>query len=271
MGTIANEAVNPWALYDEMIDGIPQDVQVKDYALGIHWSFVEAECGTGVGWTARQGAPRGNKGDLRGVPLKQIAALSKSWCFEEATLGIAALNAWYSNAERLASYGIQTQFEEKTLDADADAPRMGKKLDAFGLYRPQIEQAGNQNVVVVGHFPHATDIAQYANLTILERVVRDEWDTPDPACEYVMPSADYAFITGVTLINKTAPRLLELSRNARTVMVGPSVVMAPALFQRDVECAAGSVVIDVEGVKFGCANGSGQIFGKSLQMVMARK
>lgn len=270
MSEIKQTIPNPWALYDEMIEGIPQDVLVKDYALGMHWSFVEAECGAGVGWTARQGAPRTRKDDLRGLALKEVAALSKSWCFEEATLGIAALNAWYSNPERLEANGIQTQYEEKAPQDDPDAPRMGKKLDAFGLYRPQIEEAGNQNVVVVGHFPHATDIAQYANLTILERAVRDEWDTPDPACEYVMPFADYAFITGVTLINKTAPRLLELSRSAHTVMVGPSVVMAPALFKRNVECAAGSVVIDPEAVKFGCANGAGQIFGKSLQMVMAR-
>lgn len=264
-------ANNPWSLYDEMIAGIPYDVAVKDYALGIHWSFVEAECGSGVAFTARQGAKRHNKEDLRGESLKDVAALSKSWCFEEATLGVAALNAWYSNPARLAQYSISTQFEEQAGSKDEpDSPRFGKKLDAFQLYKPEVAAKGNANVVVVGHFPHATDIDEYANLTILERVVKDEWDTPDPACEYVMPGADYAFITGVTIINKTAPRLLELSRAAHTIMVGPSVVMAPALFERGVECMAGSVVIDPEATKFACANGAGAIFGKSLQMVMAR-
>lgn len=260
---------NPWELYDEMIEGIPQDILVKDYALGIHWSCLEAECGMGVAFTTRQGAMRKQKDDLRGRSLKEVAALSKSWCFEEATFGVAALNAWYSNPERLELYGIKTDFEDN-LDADESSPRLGKKLDAFQLYKPQIAAQGDANVVVVGHFPHAADISEYANLTILERVVKDEWDTPDPACEYVMPVADYAFITGVTIMNKTVTRLLELSRGAHTVMVGPSVVMAPALCKRGVECMAGSVVTDPEAAKFGCANGAGQIFGKSLQMVMAR-
>lgn len=66
----------------------------------------------------------------------------------------------------------------------------------------------------------------------------------DPACEYVIPGADYLFMTGVTLINKTAPRLLDLAANATTVFVGPSVVMAPFLFRWGVDMLAGSVVAD---------------------------
>ncbi|MGN0060135.1 MAG: Rossmann-like domain-containing protein [Coriobacteriales bacterium] len=259
-----------WALYDEMIDGIPEDVLVKDYGLGVAWSYLEAECGMGVAYTARQGGRRTTADDLRGVPLKTVAALSKSWCFEEATLGVAALNAWYSNPERLARYGIEVEYE-KRCEGEPEGPRLGKKLDAFQIYRPQIEAKGNAKVVVVGHFPHVVDIAEYAQLTVLERACRDEWDTPDPACEYVMPEADYAFITGVTIINKTAPRLLELCRDAHTIMCGPSVIMAPALFARDVECMAGSIVTDPEATKFASRNGVGQLFGRSLQMVMARK
>ena len=263
-------AAGAWALYDEMIEGIPEDVLVTDYGLGVAWSYLEAECGMGVAFTARQGAKRMVADDLRGTPLKKVAELSKSWCFEEATLGVASLNAWYSQPERLARYGIEVEYE-KDDSSEPEGPRLGKKLYAFQIYRPQIEAAGNAKVVVVGHFPHVTDIAEYAQLTVLERACRDEWDTPDPACEYVMPEADFAFITGVTIINKTAPRLLELCRSARTIMCGPSVVMAPALFERDVECMAGSIVTDPEATKFASRNGVGQLFGRSLQMVMARR
>lgn len=263
-------AAGAWALYDEMIEGIPEGIRVTDYGLGVAWSYLEAECGMGVAYTARQGGRRMVKEDLRGKELREVAALAKSWCFEEATLGIAALNAWYSNPERLAANGIAVEYEQRG-DVDESSPRFGKKLDAFELYRPQIEAAGNPRVVVVGHFPHVVDMAEYSQLTVLERACRDEWDTPDPACEYVMPDADFAFITGVTLINKTAPRLLELCRSAHTVMCGPSVVMAPALFARDVECMAGSIVTDPEATKFASRNGVGQLFGRSLQMVMARK
>lgn len=278
MSAFSANASKPWSLYDEMIAGIPEDVLVTDYGVGLAWSYVEAECGMGVAWTARDGAPRTEKGDLRGRTLRDIAGLSKSWSFSEATLGVAALNAWYSHPERLASYGLKTQFEstepvgpvatDAAVRANEKGPRLGMKLDAFEMMRPSIEAKGDANVVVVGHFPRVTAIADYANLTVLERRCSDEWDTPDPACEYVMPEADFAFITGVTLINKTAPRLLTLAKDAHVAMVGPSVVMAPALFEWGADALSGSVVSDPDAVRFGVRNGAGKLFGRALQMVI---
>ena len=260
---------NPWKLYDEMIAGVPEDIAIKDYALGTAWSYLEAECGMGVAYTARQGATRTVTDDLRKLSLRKVAELSKSWCFEEATLGIAALNAWYSNPERIAAAGMEAVYEAPNPNElpEGEGGRLGMKMDAFGLYKPVIEAQGDANVVVVGHFPRVTEIAEYANLTVLERACRDEWDTPDPACEYVMPQADYTFITGVTLINKTAPRLLQLARDAHTIMVGPSVVLAPNLFEYGVECLAGSVCEDPELARFASKNGVGRLFGHALKMM----
>ena len=258
-----------WKLYNHLIAQIPEGIVVRDYALGLHWSYVEADCGMGVAWTARGGAPRAYAGDLRGLELREVAELSKSWCFEEATLGIAALNAWFARPELLDPLGA----EYDAPSSDTAGPRGGKPADAFELYRPRIEAAERRaNVVVVGHFPHVDRIAEYANLTVLERNCRDGLDTPDPACEYVLPQADYAFITGVTLINKTAPRLLDLARTATTVMVGPSVVMSPFLFDWGVELLAGSVVADPEATRFAVHNGAGKLFGQALRMTnLARK
>ena len=82
----------------------------------------------------------------------------------------------------------------------------------------------------------------------------------------MLPQADFAFITGVTFINKTAPRLLALSRDALTVMVGPSVVMSPQLFGYGVHELAGSVVADPERARFAVMNGAGPLFGEALTM-----
>ncbi|MFR5828309.1 MAG: Rossmann-like domain-containing protein, partial [Adlercreutzia equolifaciens] len=206
--------------------GIPEDVVVRDYCLGTHWSYVEADSGMGVSFTTTGGARRGYTGDLRGMSLREVAELSKSWCFEEASLGVAALNAWYSQRALLDPLGC-------TYDAAVEAPDGTiRKMDAFEMYRPQISAAGGDaRVVVVGHFPHVERIEEYARLTVLERKCSQAGDVPDPACEYVIPGADYLFMTGVTLINKTAPRLLDLAANATTVFVGPSVIMAPFLFR----------------------------------------
>ena len=83
----------------------------------------------------------------------------------------------------------------------------------------------------------------------------------------MLPKSDYTFITGVTIINKTAPRLLDLTKYGTTVMVGPSVVMSPFLFDWGVEMLAGSVVADPDKARFAVMNGAGQFFGEALQMM----
>lgn len=199
------------------------------------------------------------------MSLREVAELSKSWCFEEASLGVAALNAWYSQRSLLDPLGC-------TYDAAVEVPDGTiRKMDAFEMYRPQISTAGGDaRVVVVGHFPHVERIEEYARLTVLERKCSQAGDVPDPACEYVIPGADYLFMTGVTLINKTAPRLLDLAANATTVFVGPSVVMAPFLFRWGVDMLAGSVVADPDKARFAVKNGAGQFFGEALTMAALR-
>lgn len=254
-----------WKLYDELIAGIPDDVQVKDYCLGLCWSYVEAESATGVSYTCRGGATKPtDERNFRGLPLKKMAALSRSWRFEEATLGIAAMNAWYGQKQLIDAMGAI--YDEPIELPDGSI----HKLDAFEIMRPEITAKGDANVVVVGHFPHVDRISEYANLTVLERNCRSELDAPDPACEFVLPEADYAFITGVTLENKTAPRLLELARNAYVTMVGPSVPMARPLFEAGVDMAAGSFVMDPERAKHSVKSGGGMSFGGALQMVTIR-
>ena len=95
----------PWKLYNRLIEGIPEDIAVRDYCLGMHWSYVEVDCGMGVSFTCKGGARRACKQDLRGTGLREMAELAKSWCFEEATLGVAALNAYYARKELLDPSG----------------------------------------------------------------------------------------------------------------------------------------------------------------------
>ena len=108
-----DDPASPRRLYNHLIEGIPEDIAVRDYCLGLNWSYVEADCGCGVAFTARNGAKRTFKSDLRGKTLREVAELSKSWCFEEATLGIAALNAWYARRELLDPLGATYDNDEE--------------------------------------------------------------------------------------------------------------------------------------------------------------
>lgn len=81
------------------------------------------------------------------------------------------------------------------------------------------------------------------NTTCPERVPRPG-DHPDTACEYLLPECDYVFISSSSFVDKTAPRLLELSRRAHTVLVGPSTPLPPMLFDYGVDTTTGFVVTD---------------------------
>lgn len=257
-----NPHESPWTIYDRLIDGIPEGVLVKDVCIGTHWVYVDAECGMGVSFSAKGGAKRSHKESPCGKPLREIAALSKSWNFPEASLGIAALNAWYAQKDKLDALGAD-------YDAPVELPDGSvRKIDAFEKYR---EEYAGKNVTIVGHFPHVERVAEVSPTVVLERNCTSADDTPDPACEYVIPDTDFIFVTGVTLINKTAPRLLELSKHARTIFVGPSVVMSPTLFDFGADVLAGSCVFDPEKTAHSVKTGAGQLFGEAIQMLSVSK
>lgn len=258
-----------WELYDELIAGIPEEVLVKDYCLGLNWTYVEAESGCGVSYTCHGGAKNQDGRDFRGLPLRTMAELAKSWSFDEATLGIAAMNAWYGQRKLLEPLGVKYEERKELPDGTIH------KMDAFELVRPRVEEVakekGDAHVVIIGHFPHVERVAEYAQLTVLERNCRSDMDTPDPACEYILPHADFVFQTGVTLENKTAPRLFELAKDAFVTMVGPSVVMSPTLFDHGVGMLAGSIVGDIERVQHAVKSGGAMRFGTALLMAQLEK
>lgn len=65
-----NEPNTPWKLYNHLIAGIPEDVVVRDYCLGTHWSYVEADSGMGVSFTTT----RRRASWLHGRPERDVPA-----------------------------------------------------------------------------------------------------------------------------------------------------------------------------------------------------
>jgi uncharacterized protein (DUF4213/DUF364 family) len=224
---------SPWEFYDRLIRGIPEEIRVKDVCVGPSRSYVEADSGLGVAYATTGGGRQTYYESLTGKPLREAAMLSKSWNWTEASLGVSALNAWYATEARVRAMGGVLNTEDAL-------------VNPFHSLR---DACAGKKIAVVGHFPGLIELAKTAELTILERNCRDPQDVPDPACEYVIPSQDFVFMTGVTIINKTAPRLLELSRNAITVMVGPSVIADESLFERGANILGGRVATDPEKAK----------------------
>ena len=234
---------NPWELYDRLIEGVPEGVGIRDYCMGANWLYLEAECGMGISHRVTGGTRIKHSESPFDMQLHELATWVKSWDFERASIGTAALNAWYAQPEKLVAAGaaIGARGEDASRNNPFDSLR---------------ERYAGKKVVVVGHFPNVEGMSEIADLTVLERNCSSALDTPDSACEYIMPYQDYAFITGTTITNKTAPRLLELCRDVQVIMTGPSAIPSVALFDRGVKTIAGSVVVDPEPAKTAIKGGS---------------
>ncbi|MDY2625532.1 MAG: DUF364 domain-containing protein [Coriobacteriales bacterium] len=228
-----------WGIYQDLIEDIPEDIGVRAACVGPHWTYVDAECGLGIALTCPGGTGPETAADPSRLSLKELACQAVSWNFIAASVGVAALNAWYSSPAVAKKNGMV--IERKASN------------DGFDFYH---QACTGKKVTVVGHFPMIERLSDVCELTVLERDPHGS-DVPDPACEYLVPHQDVLFMTGVTLTNKTMPRLLQLSQKCNTIMVGPSVVPAPVLFDYGVDCLAGSVVTDPERARASIVAGDG--------------
>jgi uncharacterized protein (DUF4213/DUF364 family) len=223
----AKNAADPWNLYDRLIEGIPPDLRVKQCVVGVHWTVIHSE-GVGIAMTP----PDGEKGlsiagSIAGMSVREVALLSKSWKALEAALGVAAINSYYNAPTTLTrSWGDITKLQS-----------------SVSVFTEICSKVKGKKVTVVGHFPDLAQLQSICNVSILERKPQPG-DLPDPACEYILPKQDYVFMTGVTFINKTMPRLLELSQGAQIVLVGPSVPLSPVFMKYGVSLLAGTVVLE---------------------------
>ena len=216
-------------LYDRLIDGIHTDAVVTGTLAGQCWTAVETDVSFGMAMTTPvDTAPRMYGNDFIGMPLAELAKAAKSWNLTEAGFGMAAINAYYNTPERLEILGAYEPFEKYCTDG----------LDLRG-----------KHIGVVGHLNMPESVsAQAASVRILERSPRSG-DYPDSACDWLLPQCDVVIMTASTLVNKTLPHLLDLCKNAYTILAGPTCPMCPELLDMGIDRIAGLVITDVDGMK----------------------
>ncbi len=173
----------------------------------------------------------------------------KDWDPFKATLGLAAINCSLNNQESLPG---------KTLK-----PEPGKaNLTVFEYFFPQIK---DQKIVVIGHYPGIEQYYSQYNLKVIERHPVDR-DYPDSAAEYLIADADWVFVTATSIANKTFPRLMELSANTKTVLMGPSTPWLTKLREFGVDYLVGIDVVDAERLYQTAAEGGGvRIFESAVR------
>ena len=213
-GTGRFEIMSVTEYYDILLHGLPNDLTVTELIHGISWTAaVLNDGGTGVAMhTPGETVPRMFE-TMIGMPLKEAGKAMLSWNMEEASEAFAAVNAFYNSR------------------ADAYVKAEAKTLDGIDLRGKTVGMVGK----MIGHGNMTEDdFACVKKLYIMDREEKPG-ALPDSASEYYLPLCDLVIITGSAAINKTLPRLLELSRNAQVIMTGPSVSCCPELLKLGID------------------------------------
>jgi uncharacterized protein (DUF4213/DUF364 family) len=217
----------PTRIYELLLDYAGSDTQVTELTIGLVWTVCKAQQ---LGLAMSPGIPIRTlswPGTVAGKTVGELATWITDWEPYKATVAMAAINCSL-NRFKLPS-GI-------TLLAAADKGN----LAVFEHFLPQLK---DKKVVVVGRYPGIESYAEEINLSILERQPVHN-DYPDPACEFLLPDADWVFLTASSITNKTFPRLAELSQNATTVLMGPTVPWLPQFHEFGIDYLAGLEVND---------------------------
>lgn len=215
-----------FSLYDALLSSVPAEEVIARVRFGDRWAMAETADNAALGMlTAGRTVPPLYPEGLVGLSAREAALALLSWNLEEASAGMAAVNAALNTAERAAA-----------LDC------------GDGHYADGIDFTG-KTVAMIGHMNGPAGMREKARkVFVLERAPR-EGDYPDSACDWLLPECDIVIISGSTLINKTLPHLLPLCPQALTILTGPSVPLCPALLDFGLDRISGLIVEDREGLR----------------------
>lgn len=236
-----------FALYDALLEGADSSSPVESPIFAGRWAMAEVNGQVGIAMaTAGDSFPPLFPGSLAGLPLREAAKAVKSWNLPEASQALAAVNAWYNTPQRM------------------EALRCGEP--AGGFYADGLDFSG-KTVGMVGHMHGPAGLRERAKAFFILEKEPQPGDYPDSACDWLLPQCDIVIITGSSLVNKTLPHLLELCRNAYTILTGPTVPMCPRLLDFGIDRLSGLVLTDLPGIRAhvaGSLRGSPLPFGQSF-------
>lgn len=204
-----------WNLYDELYIAIPSGILVEGCVVGELWTTVRANGNIGVARTLGgiSGDPAALAQSMIGQPLREVANWMKWDDLTRASIGVAAMNAFYNTQDRIQALGSS---------------------DCAGCCWE------GKAVSIIGELPNLA--AALKDCCALKELPLPENEHLGTAYEAAMAD-DYVFISGDALTNRTLPALLALAgKDTCVTLAGVSVPAAPVLF------AFGNPIHDLSGV-----------------------
>ncbi|MDP2902296.1 MAG: DUF364 domain-containing protein [Methylovulum sp.] len=247
---------NPNRLYELLLDHCSSDAVVDNLMIGLVWTLCQDKHNRSTGLAMSPGVATRTlpwSGTLAGKPITDLAAWILAWEPYQATVAMAAINCCI-NSRPLPPSAVVGHNPEHA------------NLAVFEHFLPQLHQ---QKVVVIGHYPGIERYQNQMQLTVLEKQP-SIGDLPDAASEFLLPNADWVFLTASSIPNKTFPRLAELASNAKTVLMGPTVPWLPQLHEFGIDYLAGVEITDAKAFYHTAAQGGGiRIFNNGVRYRIA--
>lgn len=240
-------------LFRQLLQHVAADAVVQRVMLGLNWSCVQAS-GIGLCFSPHD-VPRTLDwpGTLVGRSTRDLTSWLLHWHPAEACVGLATLNACVNHDNQLLR-------DARPLRNSAPV-----HLRVFEYFRPQLT---GKSVVVIGRYPGLEQCWPDIHFHCIERRPQGA-DLPDTAAEWLLPEADWVFITASSIANKTVHRLLELSRNATVVLMGPSLPWLALWRDYGVDYLAGVRVQDSPALWQVVAEGGGtRLFAAAVEYAL---
>lgn len=201
-----------WEIYDLLIDKVRPGMAVKQVTLGLSWSLAELQStdipALGLCFSPLIASRTLNwPGTLRDRDSHELAQWLKSWEPAQASVGLCIANAAI-NANAAALH--------EAVPLENNAPG---HLKVFAHFKSRLQ---GKKIVVIGRYPGLDQLWSGLEYECIERNPQTG-DLPDTAAHYLLPDADWVFITASSIANKTLPHLLKLARQAKVVLMGPSL------------------------------------------------
>ncbi len=206
----------------QILDSLDDDAPVRGVGVFRHAAAVVSRgAGVAYGFWARSGDGPASAGSMRrfeGKSARKLADLALSSDPVEASVGVAAINSLIE-------------------------PSDGRIIERNG-YELALERAEGRRLAVVGHFAFIEKIRERVGRLWVLELDPQKGDLPVEKAPEVIPEADVVVITGATLVNHTADGLLSLARGKDIIMMGPTTIMSPILFDYGILAICGVVITD---------------------------
>ena len=233
--------LKPRQIYELLLDYGNSQILIKEILIGLTWTFCKSE---GIGVCMSPTIPTRTlswSGTLVNKKIAELTPWLNSWNPYESTIAMAAINSVINSQSPL-------------LKQTSPLPTKGNKnLAVFDYFLPMIR---GEKVSVIGRYPGLSKYEKEFDLKVIERKPTAD-DFPDQACEFLLPESDWVFLTATSIANKTFPRLVELSQNAKIVLMGPTTPWLKEMADFGIDYLAGVAITNPQTLRQTIAEGGG--------------